>query len=323
LATASQADVRKHIAAGKVAPIYLLLGADEAAKIALAGEFLELVEADLRAFNVDRLYGGETTGAEVVDAARTLPMMVPRRVVLLLHAERLLNPKSLNARKESDATTKDLETLESYVKAPVDTCCLVLVADGLDGRRSLTRQLMSKAIVVECEGLRSAVEAEKWVRDQAAHEGLTIDTRTARLVVSRVGTRKRHPKDNDPPPDTSRLRSDMQRLLLYAAGRKAITGADVMEVIGPATSEDDWGVTRAIERGSAGDALRELGLMMDNGAVPYMILGQLAWFVRTKVPAPKVSSAVEAVFRTDLAIKTSAGDPRALLERLVVELCGR
>jgi DNA polymerase III delta subunit len=49
----------------------------------------------------------------------------------------------------------------------------------------------------------------------------------------------------------------------------------------------------------------------------------LAWFVRTKVPTPKVSSAVEAVFRTDLAIKTSAGDPRALLERLVVELCER
>jgi DNA polymerase III delta subunit len=87
LAAASQADVRRQIAAGKVAAIYLLLGADEAAKIALAGEFLELVEADLRAFNVDRLYGGETTGAQVVDAARTLPMMAQRRVVLLLHAE--------------------------------------------------------------------------------------------------------------------------------------------------------------------------------------------------------------------------------------------
>ena len=67
--------------------MYLLLGADEAAKVGLAGEFLELVEADLRAFNVDRLYGGETTAARVVDAARTLPMMVPRRIVLLLHAD--------------------------------------------------------------------------------------------------------------------------------------------------------------------------------------------------------------------------------------------
>ena len=146
MAAASQADVRKQIAAGKVAPIYLLLGADEAAKIALAGEFLELVETDLRAFNVDRLYGGETTGAEVVDAARTLPMMVPRRVVLLLHAERLLNPK-----KDSEAERAEISRRsKSYVKAPVDTCCLVIVAEAVDKRRSLTKQLLSKATVVEC-----------------------------------------------------------------------------------------------------------------------------------------------------------------------------
>ena len=306
MATATQADVRKQIASGKVAPIYLLLGADEAAKIALAGEFLELVEADLRAFNSDRLYGGETTGAEVVDSARTLPMMAPRRVVLLLHAERLLSPK-----KESDATTRDLETLEAYVKAPVDTCCLVLVAEALDKRRSLAKLLFSKATVVECTGPADAVEAAKWVKDRVAKEGMTIDARAARLVADRVG------------PDVSRLRGDVERLVLYAAGNTTITEADVKEIVAPATSQDDWGVTRAIERGSASEALRELALMMDNGAVPYMILGQLAWFVRTKVPAARVSAAVEAVFRTDLAIKTSAGDPRALLERLVVELCGR
>jgi DNA polymerase III subunit delta len=306
LPVASHADVRKQIAAGKVAPVYLILGADEAAKIALAAEFLELVDVDLRAFNVDRLYGGETTAAEVVDAARTLPMMVPKRVVLLLRAERLLNPK-----KESEAGARDLEILEGHLQAPIDTCCLVLVAEGIDKRRSLTKLVLSKAVVVECSGPADVYEAAKWVRDSVAKEGMTIDARAARLVADRLW------------PDVARLRSDVERLVLYAADKKAITEDDVKEVVGAATSHDDWGVTRAIERGSAGEALRELALMMDNGAVPYMILGQLAWFVRTKVPAPKVSSAVEAVFRTDLAIKTSAGDPRALLERLVVELCGR
>ncbi len=303
---ASQADVRRQIAAGKVGTIYVLLGADEAGKMALAAEFLELVEADLRAFNVDRLYGGETSGADVVDAARTLPMMVPRRVVLVVHADRLLNPK-----KESEAALRDLETLEEYVKAPVDTCCLVLVADAFDKRRSLTRQLVSKATLVDCSGPGDVAEAAKWVKDRVAQEGMTIDARAARLVADRTW------------PDVSRLRSDVEKLILYATGNKAITEADVTEIVAPAASPEDWGVTRAIERGSAKDALRELGLMMDNGTVPYLILGQLAWFVRTKVPAPKVSSAIDAVFRTDLAIKTSAGDPRALLERLVVELCAR
>jgi DNA polymerase III delta subunit len=32
--------------------------------------------------------------------------------------------------------------------------------------------------------------------------------------------------------------------------------------------------------------------------------------------------AIDALFRTDLDLKRSAGDPRVLLERLVVELCG-
>jgi DNA polymerase III subunit delta len=306
LPVVSAADVRKHFATGNIAPLYLIVGADEAAKDGLAGEFLDLVEWDLRAFNVDRLYGGEATAAEVVDAARTLPMMVPRRVVFLLHAERLLNPK-----KDSEGSSRDLETLEAYLRAPVDSCCLVLVAGNLDRRRSATRLLVSKASVVECNGPADVFEAAKWVRDRVASEGLTIDAGTARLVADRVGR------------DVTRLRSDVERLVLYASEKTAITEDDVKEVVGAATSQDDWAVTRAIERGSAGDALRELALMMDNGTVPYMILGQLAWFVRTKVPNPKVSSAVEAVFRTDLAIKTSAGDPRALLERLVVELCGR
>ena len=302
---ASAADVRKHIASGKVAPIYVLIGADDAAKIALAGEFLELIEPDLRAFNSDRLYGGETTGADVVDAARTLPMMASRRVVLLVHAERLLNPK-----KDSEASARDLEVLEQYVKAPVDTCCLVIVAESVDKRRSLTRQLMAKAVLVELAGPSDPAEAARWVKDVVTKAGMTIEPRAARLAADRVG------------PDISRLRSDVQRLMLYAAGNSTITEADVKEVIAPATSQDDWAMTRAIERRSAGEALRELGLMIEAGAVPYVILGQLAWFVRTKVPAAQAASAVEAVFRTDLAIKTSAGDPRVLLERLVVELCG-
>jgi DNA polymerase III, delta subunit len=303
----SQADVRKQIAAGTVGPLYLLVGPDDTGRMALAAEFLELVEADLRPFNVDRLYGGETSAAKVVDAARTLPMMVPRRVVLLVHAERLLNPKK-DLKKDVEA---DLQFLEDYFRAPVDTCCLVLVADSIDKRRSLARQLVSKATVVECSGPGDVVEAAKWVKERVAKEGMAIDARAARLVADRIW------------PDVSRLRSDVERLILYAAGNKAITETDVQEIVAPATTPDDWGVTNAIERGSARDALRELGLMMDNGTVPYLILGQLAWFVRTKVPAPKVGSAIDAVFRTDLAIKTSAGEPRALLERLVVELCSR
>ena len=51
--------------------------------------------------------------------------------------------------------------------------------------------------------------------------------------------------------------------------------------------------------------------------------GQIGWWVRNKLPQmgspDRVRAAVDAVFRTDLAMKSSGGEPR-LLERLVVQL---
>ena len=92
------------------------------------------------------------------------------------------------------------------------------------------------------------------------------------------------------------------------------------------TAQDDWAVTTAIQRGNTAEALRQLGLALDSGGVPYIILGQLAWFVREKLPeidSRRVPAAIESLFRTDLELKSSGGDPRVLLERLVVELCRR
>ena len=99
---------------------------------------------------------------------------------------------------------------------------------------------------------------------------------------------------------------------------------DARQIVGPAALQDDWAMTNAIEAGQGGEALRQLAMMIEAGAPPEKILGQLGWLVRSKFPsvAPaELPAAVEAVFRTDLALKRSAGDARVLLERLVVELC--
>jgi hypothetical protein len=68
-----------------------------------------------------------------------------------------------------------------------------------------------------------------------------------------------------------------------------------------------------------------VALSLDAGEVPYMILGQIGWFIRNKLPQAspaRVASAVDALFRADVAMKSSGGEPRVLLERLIVELCG-
>jgi len=96
----------------------------------------------------------------------------------------------------------------------------------------------------------------------------------------------------------------------------------VREVASAPTTQDPWAMTNAIHDGEAGEALRQLAMKLDEGEYPPIILGQLRWYVATKISSRPVPAAVEALFRTDLALKRSGGDPRVLLERLVVELCG-
>lgn len=303
--TLSPAALRKQIATGRTDPLYMIDGDDDAEKTALAAEFTGMIEPDLRAFNVERLYGGEPkiTAATVIFAARTLPLMSSRRIVLVLQAEKLLMPK-----REGDAADREADQLLEYFANPEPLTSLVFIATGLDRRRRTVTALLQRATVVICGGLQSAGDAERWVRDYAAKQGFKIDPKAVRALVVRAG------------PDAGRLRADLDRLCLFAMGEPAITLAHVYEVASAPTAEGEFALVNAIERGAVAEALRELALQMEAGEVPFKILGQLAWYVRTKLRSG-VSTAVDAVMRTDIALKTSAGDHRVLLERLIVELC--
>ena len=294
----------KQIAAGDLAPVYLLLGDDDIEKADLAEAFERAVDEGLRAFNVERLDGVEATLRQVVEAAATLPMMAPRRIVIVRRAERCLTPK-----RESRAAAADLAAFEEYLASPYPHACLVLVAAGLDRRRRTTARLLEAATQVMGDELASVADAERWVRRRVSSAGRSIDAAAARLVAARAG------------PDLPRLRGEVDRLLLFIGDAPTVGLDDARMVAGPATAHDDWAVARAIERGQTAAALEELALIVESGAAPYMVLGQLAWVVRTRMPNHRIAAAVESLHRTDLDLKSSAGDHRVLLERLVAELC--
>jgi DNA polymerase III subunit delta len=312
---ASPTAVLQQIKSGTTDPVYLLFGEDDVEKAALAHDFEELVEDGLRAFNVERIHAGDWTSGDrltggvagLVAAVRTLPMMAPRRVVVLLQADTVLMPK-----RESEAAARALEEFERLIAAPPRETTLVIVTGSVDRRSRLFKLLAKQAVLVECGVLESAADAERWIRNRVAAAGAAIAPAGARLLAERCG------------PDVKRLRNDVERLLLYAMGQKTIELADVREIVGPAALQDDWAMTNAIEAGDGAAALRQLALMLDAGLPPEKVLGQLGWLVRSKFPqiAPgRLRKSIEAVFRTDVDLKRTAGDPRVLLERLVVELC--
>jgi DNA polymerase-3 subunit delta len=329
---------------GRSAPVVLLLGDDEAGKAPMLEALESVVDPELRAFNVQRFHATDSGFdlADVIAGAQTLPFLGGRRVVLVLRAEVVLKPKSRGgAQAESEAegagdalapaseeATPALGVLEDYLRAPSPDSVLVLVATDLHRGSRIGRLLMQHATVVEFWGLkgdraptrqhefeRAVGQALRYVRQRVREAGIAIEEDAVERILAHAGT------------DLATLRGDLERVLTYCAGRSRITEADVRAVVGGAVAHDDWAVIRAIEAGDARAALRQLHLLFDAGASPYQVLGQVGWFVRTALPqlrrrAPSVASAVRSVFETDLALKTSRGDPQILLERLVVELCG-
>ena len=295
--------VRKQIAAGETGPLYLLIGEDDSEKSAVAAEFVEMVDEGLRAFSVDRLFGGEIRADDLFDAAATLPMMSPRRIVIVLDAERLLIPK-----REGKAADAEQERLEAFIKNPPAHATVVLVCGPLDQRRRLVKLLLKEAQVVDCGTITDSADAERWVKARAERDKVPLDAAAVRTLVERAGI------------DIVRLRGGLERVALYAMGQPKITADDVRQVVAAAGEATNFGIANAIEQNDAAEALRELSLALDGGAQPFFLMGQLRW-VAEKMPRARLKSAIEAVFRTDEAIKSSGGDPKILLERLVVELC--
>ena len=146
--------------------------------------------------------------------------------------------------------------------------------------------------------------------------GRTIDPAAVQLLVDRAGG------------DISKLRGDVERLLLYTEGRNDHHGdrhrggrrgreADV----------DDWAVVNAIGDGDVGArAARDRAALRPRrltacvgGAAPLVGVQRLAQTARRSASRP----AIDALLRTDLGAEELRGRRRVLVERLVIELTGR
>jgi DNA polymerase-3 subunit delta len=327
-------DLRSQLAKRRLAPVHLLVGDDVRRIEQIVDEIEATVDEGDRPFSVERVYAAEAGGSpvDIAAAARVFPMLGDRRIVIVMRAERILKPKraaktaeveAADETGDSDGAAMDLAALEDYLEAPVPSTALVFVATDVDRGRRFTKRLLAKAAVTEFAGLDATNPYERRdvqraagadIRQEIESHGRAIDQPALQRLVERAGD------------DISKLRGDVERLLLYTEGRARITTEDVLEVASLETAVDEWAVVNAIGEGDAAQALRQTALRLDRGDSVHALVGQLRWWVSTKLSqtAPqRVRPAIEALLRTDLALKSSIGDARVLVERLVVELSGK
>ena len=248
-------------------------------------------------------------------------MMAPQRVVIVHEAERLLAPKrgkdedeqgELDLPKKAKRGTTPAEELEAYVENPEPMTTLVFVAGPLDANRRIVKLLRKHADVVDCGSLESPRDAAIWIQKRLEKDELTIEPKALTLLLQTTGL------------SLGRIRAEVEKLVLYAAGESAITAAHVRDLVIPQNeSEGVFALIDAVRNSNAPRALLEISALIDAGVQPPLILGQLRAAAIRLRPDARVRNGLEAVLRTDVAIKSSAGTPQHLLECLAVELCAR
>jgi DNA polymerase III subunit delta len=328
--------LKKRIAEHKLERVHVFVGED----VRLVDQLVDAVEATVdpadRPFAVERVYAGDAGGTplDIAASARVFPMLGDRRIVIVLRAEKFLKPKRKAAATEDPPAdveaeaeeSLDFAALEEYVQKPVDSTTLLFVATEIDRSRRFTKRLLEAKHVLVTEFAGLVVDAgmgrralspgvAAFVQEEFQRAGRTIEPEASRQLASRAGG------------DITKLRGDVERLLLFAGDRKKITADDVMEVTSASTNvEDEWAVVNAISDGDVARALREAGRRMERGDSPHALVGQLRWWVSSRLAeadGARVKPALEALLRTDLALKSSGGEDRILVERLVVELTGK
>src|SRR5260221_8178197 len=186
-------------------------------------------------------------------------MLGDRRIVFVLRAERLPKPKraakSSEADEEdgagaSDDSGLDLTALEDYVGAPVPSTTLVFVATEIDRTRRFTKRLLERALVVGFGGIAGDTAAGRrdaravgldLVQGEMVRAGRAIDPAALNMLVDRAGG------------DITKLRGDIERLLLYTEGQSRISSEDVSEVASADAVAAEWAAGNASEAGAPRD----------------------------------------------------------------------
>jgi len=324
------AQARKQIAAGETGPLYLLEGDDLQSRHDLALEFTGIVESGLEAFNVEAFHANEATSAsqrdqmiaDILGTARTLPMMAPRRVVLVHDAEKLLAPRKgredeappvlpgTRGKARKARALSPAEELEEYFNAPEPMTTLVFVAGPLGTNRRLVKQLRARAVTVDTGTLETSADAGRWITARLDRDEMEMEPAALALLLAATGLR------------LGRIRAEVEKLVLYAAGERRITTGHVKDLVMPQEEPSEGpAVGMAIKDGDARRALGELAALFEAGVVAPLILGQIRWAATQLRPPARVRRGLDLVLETDLNMKSSRGEPRHLIERLVVELC--
>jgi len=343
MARISREELVGRLEKGKPVPAILLLGEEPYLRDACRAGLIErFVPEASRTWAVSRYSAdrGETQAA--LDQAQTMAMLSPQQVVFLEDMEAI---EKLGEKNRDEAVTQ----LSAYLDDPAPFTVLVLEATGLDQRMRLGKLLAEKTLVVEC-GLgenpgERQVAAVALARALAKEQGVEFEKGAAEDLAEFVAA------------DLMRLKTEIDKLAMYAAEKKVIGRADVSALVISEKTTTVWELSDMLAARQSKKAMEFLDRLLRDGEEPLQMLGAITWMYRKlieasdikgvangwqasralgmrpeqaelalqnarKISKPRLLAGLHALRSADDRLKGSGAEPRTVMEFLVAQLTG-
>jgi DNA polymerase-3 subunit delta len=247
-------------------------------------------------------------------------------------------------REAEDVADKELDRLADYVAAPVESACLVLVAEKIDGRSRLAKVAKQAEAWVDCEPLRPR-DVRSFVEAECKRRGHPVDGDASEAIAEAIGA------------DLAAIDDALERLSLYVGAGARIGVHAVDACVTKVRTESIWALVDAVSSRDSKTALGAAASLLADREPPLRILALVARQVRMvakmrgaladgmsppeaakragappfkaddlaraakRFGAPELRAAFRTLADTDLALKGSKRPPELVLEQSVLCLC--
>lgn len=200
-------DIIRDVRAGEIAPVYYLMG-EEDYYIDRLSDFLvdSLLKPEEKDFNFDVVYGVDVRMDQVLEMARTYPMMADRRVVLVREAQAL----------------RTLEGLDAYLKHFTPTTVLIFCHKhgALNKNKAVVKSIQQVGVLFESKRLYDN-QLPPFITSYVKRHKMDIEPQAVQMLADHIGA------------DLNRLSTEMDKLLLSVpSGQGRVTAGLVEELTG-------------------------------------------------------------------------------------------
>ena len=326
--------LKKSIASGEFAPVYLFSGDDIFRKQEIVKKIISALKVD--EFNLTQEDCQQTKDiGEVLTLANTMPAFAEKRAIVLNNIDKL--------------TKNPFTALINYLQNPLSSTCLILFHNDykkFKKDKTLTSALSEDSAEVLFDELKGA-SLQKWLKDNFAAKNLKINSDTLMMLEELVGS------------DLNALTMEIEKLSLLLAKRKdkTVTEEDLLSSIGYSKEENPFALNNAVLSLNKKEALKIIDNLLKAGEEPIAILNKISnpamklfrikRLAEAGVPAFQITSqaglmpwesrlvnvarnlppsnimlkAIDKIIEADLAFKTSTADNAGvILKGLILSL---